>query len=42
MHPTAAEPGDTDNLKVTFAADLAAAERIAAERERGVSRHPAR
>ncbi|HEX6257369.1 MAG TPA: IspD/TarI family cytidylyltransferase [Euzebyales bacterium] len=38
----AAEPGDTDNLKVTFAADLATAERIAAERERGVSRHPAR
>jgi 2-C-methyl-D-erythritol 4-phosphate cytidylyltransferase len=33
-----AEAGDTGNLKVTYAADLATAERIAAERDRGVSR----
>jgi 2-C-methyl-D-erythritol 4-phosphate cytidylyltransferase len=38
--PIVAEPGDADNLKVTYAADLVTAERIAAERDRGVSRRP--
>jgi 2-C-methyl-D-erythritol 4-phosphate cytidylyltransferase len=33
-----AEPGDTDNLKVTYAADLVRAEGIAARRKRGVHR----